>query len=153
MGSPISDDDLVAATINGLGSEYNSIIAAVSTAQCNGPFSFFALRGLLLGHEALLQAQASTQTSAFYTGKGGGNRYRVQSSSNPQSFTQNCYAPNNKTGPSQHLTNNVNGFPNSDSRPTCQICDKIGHKARFCYRRYDKDQEWKPQPKFKAYNT
>jgi gag-polypeptide of LTR copia-type len=149
-GSPLSEDELVSATINGLGSEYNSIIAVVSTAQCNGPFSFSALRGLLLGHEALLQSQASTQSAAFHVGKGGG-RYRTQQYPNQNHSDSN--PPFTKTGLSQNISNSSTGLPSSDNMPICQICDRIGHKARLCYRRYDKDQAWKPQPKYKAYTT
>jgi gag-polypeptide of LTR copia-type len=57
IGSPLPDDDLVIAIINGLGSEYNSLVAALSTLHCHSSFSFSDLRGLLLNHEALLKNQ------------------------------------------------------------------------------------------------
>jgi gag-polypeptide of LTR copia-type len=56
IGAPLPEDELVSATINGLGIEYNSIIVVVSTAQCSGTFNFSDLQGLLLSHEALLKS-------------------------------------------------------------------------------------------------
>jgi hypothetical protein len=57
ISSPLPKEDLVTATINGLGTEYNSIVVALATVICHGVFSFLNLRGLLLSHEALLKTQ------------------------------------------------------------------------------------------------
>jgi hypothetical protein len=78
IGAPLPEDELVSATINGLGIEYNSIVAVVSTACCSGSLAFSYLQGLLLGHEALLKSQIVQTSSAFYVGKGGNNQFRNQ---------------------------------------------------------------------------
>jgi hypothetical protein len=54
ISAPLPEEELVSVTINGLGAEYNSIVAAVATARCSGVVPFSDLRGLILGHEALL---------------------------------------------------------------------------------------------------
>jgi hypothetical protein len=76
-------DDLVTIAISGLGSDYNSIIAALSTVCCHDTFSFSDLRAFLLSHEALLQNQATSHSIAFYAGRGGA-RYQNRSA-NPNS--------------------------------------------------------------------
>jgi hypothetical protein len=35
----------------------------------------------------------------------------------------------------------------------CQIYSKMDHTAKLCYRRYNSDPDWKPNPRFHAYNT
>jgi hypothetical protein len=74
IGAPLPEYELVSTTINGLGVEYNSIVAVVSIARCGGSFTFSDLRGLLLGHEALLQSQLTSQSAVFHVNKGGTNR-------------------------------------------------------------------------------
>jgi gag-polypeptide of LTR copia-type len=170
IGSPLPEEDLVTATINGLGTEYNAIVAALATARCHGVFSFSDLRGLLLSHEALLKTQTTSHSSAFYAGRGGSSRYRPPSYSQsashhrPRDSTTSIsqYSTKPHTGPftgslpSQHetlLDSSSHSFSISASRPICQICSKIGHNAKLCFRRYDKDNEWKPNSRFKAYNV
>jgi gag-polypeptide of LTR copia-type len=79
IGAPLPEEELVSATINGLGIQYNSIVAVVSTAYCHGAFSFSDLRGLLLSHEALLKSQAFSNSTTFYAGRSGSSRYHQNS--------------------------------------------------------------------------
>jgi gag-polypeptide of LTR copia-type len=164
IGSPLPEDELVSATINGLGLEYNSIIATVSIARCNGTFNFSYMRGLLLGHEALLQSQSISNSTAFYIGRGGNYRSRTQSNLNPNrsaQFHSNPTGRHNRlmTGPHPYGSNYehsrqqlISQGNDTNSKPTCQIYIRFGHSAKFCYRRYDIYAEWKPNPRFKAYN-
>jgi hypothetical protein len=166
MGYPISDDDLLYAALNGLDSEYDSIISAVSATQCHGPLPFSALRTLLQSHESLLLSRASSNSSTFYAGKsnkGGGNNGFRSNNSNQVGSAQS--GPNFISGSnfnSGSISNNSNSvlepkivYQNSNNRPICQLCKKVSHECRFCYKRYDKDPEWKPfdKSKFKAYTT
>jgi hypothetical protein len=155
-GAPLPEEELVSVMINGLGIEYNSIVTAISTARCHGAFSFYDLRGLLLSHEILLKSQASSNLSAFYASRGGGTYYRqnlnpnshlrsttTEISSRPGSFSN---------GPHLH-TNSHETESESDEKPIGQICSKLGHRANLCYRRHDKDPDWKLNPRFQAYNA
>jgi hypothetical protein len=40
IGAPLPEEELFSVTINGLGAEYNSIVAAVATARCSGAVFF-----------------------------------------------------------------------------------------------------------------
>lgn len=51
IGFPISDDDLVIQILTGLGSDFNSVVAA---ANAKDHLSFAELQSMLLSHEALL---------------------------------------------------------------------------------------------------
>jgi gag-polypeptide of LTR copia-type len=151
IGVPLPEDELISATINGLGTEYNSIAAVVSTARCYSTFSFSDLRGLLLSHEALLKSHLSSQSTTFYVGKN--NAYRARQGNNPNLIYHSRPAINS-TKPSDSV---LGPFPasavHSDPKPTCQICNKFDHSARLCFRRYDKDSDQKSFSKSKAYNV
>ncbi|KAJ3691742.1 hypothetical protein LUZ61_020906 [Rhynchospora tenuis] len=159
IGAPVSEDELVSYTINGLGIDYNSIVAAVNTASRSAPFSFSDLRGLLLGHEALLKSQA-TQPVAFAASRGSaGTRFRAPQ---PNQYFNNQIRPNNfnfrpptpQFRPNTPLNLPLNASsPASQTKPTCQICSKYGHPAKLCYKRYDPDSDWVPNPRFQAFNA
>jgi hypothetical protein len=40
IGAPLPEEELVSATINGLGSEYNLIVVVVSATRFHGTFTF-----------------------------------------------------------------------------------------------------------------
>lgn len=50
IGTPVSDDDLMIQILNGLGSEFNSVVAA---ANAKDHISFADLHAMLLSHESL----------------------------------------------------------------------------------------------------
>ena len=52
--SPVSDDDLVIQILAGLGSDFNSVVAAANAKDYLG---FAELQAMLLGHEPLLLSQ------------------------------------------------------------------------------------------------
>jgi hypothetical protein len=154
--APLPEEELISATINGLGSEYNLIVVVVSATRFHGTFTFSDLWGLLLSHEALLKIQIVTNSSAFYAGSdrgGNNNRYRQQ---HPPPFqtrsTNNLHRPNNSFGPSLPASGLLGSAP--EHKPICQICTRVSHSAKLCFRRYDPDQDWKPpNNRFKAYTS
>jgi gag-polypeptide of LTR copia-type len=172
IGSPLPDDDLVTAMINGLGTIYKSLVAVLFTVRCHGSFTFSNLYGLLLSHEALLKSQEASgvsSTSAFYTGHGGGNNRsrsnshtRFVSPQTPFPPGQNYNSPNFHSARLTYSSNQSSGQISQTSpaqtdgaitKVQCQICTKYGHSAKIYYKRYSADQDWKPNPQFNAYNT
>ncbi|KAJ1685185.1 hypothetical protein LUZ63_016575 [Rhynchospora breviuscula] len=160
------------AATSGLGSNYNPVVATISASSRLQPFSFADLRGVLLSHEALLKHQTDTMAlstpSAFAVGRGGGfrnrpqfqqnNQFRPQFRPNSPQFDGNPLLPNPlrpqfRPNPSQFdgAMSNSNGV--IASKPSCQICFKPDHSAKLCYSRYFPDPEWKPNPRFQAYNA
>jgi hypothetical protein len=142
MGYPISDDDLVYAALNGLDSEYDSIISAVSATQCHGPLPFSALRTLLQSHESLLLSKASSTSSAFYVGKsnksGSNNGFRPNNynrSNNSNHAESAQFGPNFISG---SISNNSNSvlepkivYQNSNNRLICQLCKRLVTSVGF----------------------
>ncbi|KAJ4767139.1 hypothetical protein LUZ62_077514 [Rhynchospora pubera] len=156
-GAPLSNDELVSAVINGLGSDFNPVVAAITTSSRLESFSFANLRGILLSHEALLKSQAdSLATSApvaFNTSRGYGNRGRFPNNNNNRSSSAILPTPSfPKTDQKQVSGTNYKPPSNSPKAP-CQICTKPGHGAKLCYFRYKPDPEWKPNPRHQAYNA
>ncbi|KAJ4761435.1 hypothetical protein LUZ62_071810 [Rhynchospora pubera] len=157
-GVPLSNDELVSSAIRGLGSDYNPVVAAVSTTSRLEPFSFVDLRGILLSHEALLKHQSDTMAmatpAAFATGRGSNKNWNSYPS-------QNSFRPGNAILPTPSKTQHRPNTPQSNAnkpvintnKPTCQICSRIGHSAKLCYSRYNQDPDWKPNPRFQAYNA
>jgi hypothetical protein len=88
---------------------------------------------------------------AFYAGRNGGSRYRHypthQTSQGRSEPTHNPSKPSYLGPHSPDIEQNSS----SKDRHVCQICSRIGHIAKLCYKRYTKDPEWKPNPRFKAY--
>jgi gag-polypeptide of LTR copia-type/GAG-pre-integrase domain len=164
IGNPIPEDDLVQAALKGLGADFSSLKTSILTARCHTNFTFSDLRGLLLSHESLNSAVADSNPTAFLAGKLNKNKYQSQSKIN-YNFSNN---PNNSIKPNSNSpfsSNSFNNqkFPNHESilamiasgqlKIPCQICQRMGHLTKKCYKRYNKDPEWRPPPKFNAYNT
>jgi gag-polypeptide of LTR copia-type len=178
VGAPISDEELVLQAIQGLGTDYNPVVVAINVAAHHNPFFFSNLHGLLVSHESLLKSQLSvTVPSAFYTSNGNlppPNAFYTNNTSKNNNYNNN-YKPrlnapyyNNNSPPL--LPNPVSATNRSPLRPntatipqisnpthvsriSCQICFKLGHTGKLCYRRYNPDPEWQPNPRFQAYNA
>ncbi|KAJ3704083.1 hypothetical protein LUZ61_007788 [Rhynchospora tenuis] len=169
IGSPIPEDELVDATLNGLGSDYLPFVTSITTTHRSDPISFSELHGLLLTHEALLLSQhTSIGSPSAFTNFRQNNRNQTRYYNNqPQNYSQNRQnnnyqplpalntsgtTPNCKPPLSPKSTNSMVP-PRSQSGPKvlCQICAKPGHPAKLCYFRYEPDPNWKPNPKFQAF--
>ncbi|KAJ1686058.1 hypothetical protein LUZ63_017448 [Rhynchospora breviuscula] len=175
VGAPMSDDDLVLTTLNGLGSDYNSFVAAITATSRNEVLSFADLQGLLLSHESLLRSQTiSTAPAAFVSfapngsAKGGAQNFKRQFSNNrhpnqphlrpvfqPQGaigFHPN-YNPHQRHGTDSSMSSQSKAQPQSnhqsssqsDKTGLCQICKKPGHSAKNCKYRYTPDATYQPR--------
>lgn len=137
IGSPVSDDDLVIQILAGLGSDFNSVVAA---ANAKDHLGFAELQAMLLGHESLLLSQigggasvslpSDSVPAALYTqprpnsnsnsrGNRSGRGHRYRGGSNDASYTRQqpiLPTPARPTfsGP------NLSG-PNYSARPQSQI--------------------------------
>jgi hypothetical protein len=167
VGAPISDEELVIQAVQGLGTDYNPIVVAVNAAAHHSPFSFSDLHGLLVSHESLLKSQVPvTVPSAFHTTTDNSQFSQAYYTNKPYKPKPNYY--NNNSPPL--LPNPSTATTRPPSRPpiaplsqlgnspygnkiSCQICFKPGHTAKLCYRRYNFDPEWQPNPRFQAYNA
>ncbi|KAJ4776116.1 hypothetical protein LUZ62_060373 [Rhynchospora pubera] len=171
IGTPVSDDDLVLTVINGLGPEFNSFVAAITTSNRHDILTFSELQGFLLSHEALLNSQNASATSlpsAFYSNSHRGNQKGKQGQQvqrapfiQPVSYNKGPILPPpqpNSTGPSNFQSKNSGAKENSSASSAqtsvCQICKKPNHSAKFCRFRYTPDPLYQQRmSSFQAYTA
>jgi Reverse transcriptase (RNA-dependent DNA polymerase)/gag-polypeptide of LTR copia-type len=170
IGSSVSDEELVMATLNGLGPDFNSFTVVITTR--NDPISFAEFQGMLFNHENLLLNQnllpqvssnlISNPSALYARYPQPGNKHNQYRPSRPY-FDQNrailptpgprpIYAPtvttpsqNQPRGPRPNQPRGSRPQQTNGAKPTCQVCTKVGHVARFCWYRYDPDPAY-PHP-------
>lgn len=121
-GSPISSSDLIIQTLNGLDADYNPVVVKLSD-QIN--LTWVDLQAQLLAFENRMK-----QLHNF-------SNLSMNASANLASQT---HFRNNKSGTRGNWrgSNFRGGRGRGRSKPTCQVCNKIGHTAVQCFYRFDK---------------
>ncbi|CAL0317052.1 unnamed protein product [Lupinus luteus] len=108
---PLDNTDLVIHTLNGLGSEYREISAALYSRE--SPISYVELHEKLMDFESILHRDNNTEplvaTANTALRNRGQPRYR-----------------------SPHHEQQVSSIPNS--KLVCQYCEKPGHIVKKCYK-------------------
>jgi gag-polypeptide of LTR copia-type len=153
--SEVSDHELVLYTLQGLGSDFESFVTVVSMRET--PPSMVELQGLLLAHEARIQANlrshsasmphlttqlnslslhnssssTSSDTSALYAGKHPPNQHQSWQNSNQSRYNSN--RGRGYRGRGRRRNSNFS----KDKDVQCQICFRRGHPAGKCYHRFD----------------
>lgn len=137
-GHKVSETDHILAILNGLGDEYESIIAIISSQEI--PHSLRTVRTLLLSHEGRINQKFTTglpaEMSANFTTQKkifGGNHGNYQGSYSGKGVFQN----NSRGGFAGNKTKGRGGRWSNNSRPQCQLCGKLGHTVQKCYYRFD----------------
>ncbi len=133
-GQPLNDYESTSFLLSGLGTEFDSVVASLSTH--GEAMSIEDLYSHLLIHEQRLEHHSSTTESAFPSAN------LVTKSSAPQR--------GKGRGQGQSFAHCGRGrghgrcsppflpTPSSDgSKPTCQVCFKLGHTALTCYNRFN----------------
>ena len=160
VGIHIDDEEILHIVLQGLPSEFHSFTSAMLTK--NEPVLFEELHILMKTEEDLLKssmdntkeishmamaATANSQSSwvgnrGRGTNRGRGNRGGRFQSYNRGGFNQGNsnngngnFSSFNSNSQNPQNSQNSQSFPNSSSRPTCQICYKPGHTAIDCYQR------------------
>ncbi|CAA0838968.1 Unknown protein [Striga hermonthica] len=114
INAPLDDVDLVIHVLNGLGSDYREIAAAVRARE--HPLGFEELHDLLSDFDSYLQRDVpSSEPSLVIT---------AHTTQKQRSF------PRKQRG---HPTSNDGNYGNS-KRPVCQYCEKPGHTAKTCFK-------------------
>ena len=140
IGAPLSEPEKIYGILCGLGREYESIATVIESSMdvFPGPSYEDVVFKLISFNDKLATYEAPTEVSlnqAFYTNRGGyssrgrgrgGSRGRGNYSTQGRGFHQQI---------SQSSGRGSSTAP--DSRPTCQICNKYGHPAYKCYKRFD----------------
>ncbi|PKU78648.1 Retrovirus-related Pol polyprotein from transposon TNT 1-94 [Dendrobium catenatum] len=134
-GSNVDAEDVILHILNGLPAAYNPFKAAIRTSPL--PMSLDNLYSLLCSEEIIVNQEISKESStavgatALYATSINQSRNRP-----PRKFGKTRTPP---VGQTLLPANSTPVTPNSASanmaRPTCQICNKIGHIALNCWHR------------------
>ncbi|GJY23438.1 retrovirus-related pol polyprotein from transposon TNT 1-94 [Tanacetum coccineum] len=116
---PIPDEDLISYILNGLDVSYGPFITAFMMKTES--LTIDDLTGFLLQEEARLEQEHLRLTLPQQSSTTALNVHR----SNPRH--QNPQASNS--------SNNYRNYNQKKSRPTCQLCSKLGHEAIDCWQR------------------
>jgi gag-polypeptide of LTR copia-type len=165
IGELLNDSDLIRYVLNGLGSEFNSFVVALTTRS--NLVSLEELHGFLLSHESLLLSQHQipfAESVALYasSSRGRGRLSRGCGRSFPLSqappllptpspgrggpFSSSLFsrggASSFNPGPigsaafSHGKGCGINFYQPTGEKPVCQVCKKRGHAALDCWYRF-----------------
>ena len=115
IDAPVSDDDLTLYALNGLGSEFQDMVAPIRMRET--ALSFAKLHDLLIGHEHYLKRMDGNSSTLVVT-----TNSSQQKSLNPR-------FKNNKNHSKQNSSNKT---PTKKSSVVCQIYDHPSHTAKNC---------------------
>ncbi|KAF8391073.1 hypothetical protein HHK36_023373 [Tetracentron sinense] len=137
------DDDLTLYILNGLGSDFREIAAPICARE--RPLAFEELHDLLVGHDAYLR-RLETTTQQLVASANYSNR-RPASSSGGQNSKAHFKNGSGRNGGSSRQDSNQGshcqfGGPNNNKKYNgqgkytlkCQLCDELGHIAKYCPR-------------------
>jgi hypothetical protein len=136
INQPLTEEEQISFLLAGLGSEYESFITTVHLRT--ELLSVETLYGHLLSHElCMVQAQPKVDLSlagAHFASRGGSSSCGGRNGR----FSNTTQAGHPSSGQRFNRgRNRGRGSSNNGSRPTCQVCGKIGHMALTCYHRFD----------------
>lgn len=142
-GHPMTDDDLVLLTLNGLRDEYSNIRSAIKVREA--PMTFAALHEQLVDHERGLKDKVPEPNvvTANFTQKGNYSRgMRSNYSFNPRTNSSWNQSPHGRSYGPQYGRNNQPHFnkqqpwqnqPHAkNNHPYCQYCQRPGLATKEC---------------------
>ncbi|XP_012854397.1 PREDICTED: uncharacterized protein LOC105973901 [Erythranthe guttata] len=165
IGHKMSDGEVVVHTLNGLPNSFKEIKAALRARET--AISFDEWTEKLVDYETTLKHSNATKEELSITAQFSQKQPLRRGKFNQFSSRQSSYAGNNNgyrgtpgNSVSQNGTRNFNNhtiqpWRNSgiqmQSRPVCQLCDKVGHVAKYCRSR-PPPSNW-PQANLAARNS
>jgi GAG-pre-integrase domain len=113
----------------------------------------------------MVSTTSDSNPTAFLASKPNKNRY--QSQNKPSYILSSNQKSSAKTNSNSHFTSNGSNYLSDGSNTSnslspailamiasgqikipCQICQKMGHVAKMCYKRYHNDTDWKAPPRY-----
>ena len=136
-GNNLSDKELVTYILNGLGPAYETFVTSITTRP--SPLNSHELYQLLLIHETRISHNARTHISS-------GEMSANYSSTTPRDQRGRWSSRGSRNGRGRGRPYNNgrgrssfnNAAPQYNSpRPTCQVCNKVGHVTLQCRKRFN----------------
>jgi hypothetical protein len=152
---PLNDFEVNSYLLAGLSSDYESMIASIQMLAA--PMSLDELYGHLLTHEQRLtqlhplpdvaapSVNIVTTTPSNFNKGGRGNR--------SHNFSHGGRGNGGRSRGRGRGPGVLGHAPTPTSRPTCQVCHKVGHNALDCYHRYDHAYQGPAGNQMMAYYT
>lgn len=136
IGCPIPENEKIFGVLNGLGKEYVPVTTMIEGSIDTFPMSFEDAVFKLINYEDKLlkysEGHVVSPHLAFASDTNYSNRGRGGRSGGYRG--RNNYSTRGR-GFHQQISNGSSS--DSGTRPTCQICNKYGHAAYKCYKRFD----------------
>jgi hypothetical protein len=134
VGQPVTDDALIGYVIGGLHPSFNPVVTSLSVASRYKSLTFIEFQDELLSYKLPLDSQTASNTVdshqfAMFSSKP--NAYTQNRKSKPSGKRWNGSKPNSSSPKYQPTPSAV------PTRPACQICGKLSHKALDCFHRMD----------------
>nr|KYP55899.1 hypothetical protein KK1_002125 [Cajanus cajan] len=139
VGSPIDPSEHISIILDGLSSEYNSLVTSI--ISCTDPYTVTEIKTLLATLESRLERQKKEESDSFamqslqenmaqFQNRFGKNQeFRIYSK-NPQNFRGGSNLRYRDKGFGR---NNGRGY----NKVQCQVCQKPGHTTLQCYHRFN----------------
>ncbi|KAF5475787.1 hypothetical protein F2P56_007557 [Juglans regia] len=152
-GNPLSQSQFTVYLLARLGSDYESVISSITTRP--EPLSAPQIYSYLLNHESRLAHQHQSLLSASpISANAAGLSFRSPMAAGQSSRGRTPFRGGRRgrgSGHGSHMAQSSNPFSSrSDSRPTCQVCQKVGHTALQCYNRFNQTYQSPPPSSFRA---
>lgn len=141
IGASLSEQEKIYGVLRGLGREYESITTVIESSMdaFPGP-NFEDVIFKLIGFSEKLATYETPSdvslTQAFYSNRGGYSA-RGRGGNRGSSRGRGGYSTQGRGFPQQISQGSGRGSSSTDNRPTCQICNKFGHPAYKCFKRFD----------------
>ncbi|EOY17811.1 Uncharacterized protein TCM_042528 [Theobroma cacao] len=137
-GSVVPNTNLILHVLNGVGSEYKDIVAAVRARDT--PISLEELHDKLIEYESFLAQEVAKHANGFTANAAQYNRnksphsqYNNRSNDQHSQFRFNQYTDQHSNGNSKQSGGYTNNNNSSKRNFFYQYCDKKGHVAKDCH--------------------
>ncbi|CAI8608405.1 unnamed protein product [Vicia faba] len=128
-GNSISNSDLIIQTLNGLNSEYNPVVVKLFDQTT---LSWIDMQSQLLSFESRIEQLNSLNNLSIHFSANLGHK------TDHPNWRGNKFGSNGNWRGSNFRSWRGGRGRGRNSKPTCQVCSKIGHTAVQCFYRFDK---------------
>jgi hypothetical protein len=135
-GAPLRDDELIAYILVDLNEDFNPVFTAV-VARVD-PIKPSELYSQLLSFEHHTNLQANSSTGGSSSAMSASRSPGLGAGRAPAGYARGC-GRGWACGRGHGGSSNRGGGSGNSSRPECQICGNLGHRAKTCWYRYDED--------------
>lgn len=136
IGQALRPEESMTYLLDGLDEEYDSLVESVLSRAT--PLSIHELYARLLLTEQRIERRHAVDINVYsaHLARAGSRNFSLSSRSRnrPKSGASSLSAHNISVNGSEEKSGRIH-----TSRPICQLCEEIGHKASCCFKRFQRD--------------